>query len=89
MDQIKGFNLWAEPIQNISERGKYLKVKDVMHEPEDAEYIQGSDTLEKALHQYVMGIHQPLIVQDGDKVIGLLRFGDLFEVIRNYLLRAV
>ncbi len=89
MDAIKSFNLWAEPMQNISERGKNLTVDDVMHLPEDVEYIQECDTLEKALHQYVMDVHQPLIVQDGDKVVGLLRFGDLFEVVRDRLLSAI
>lgn len=89
INAIKDFNLWAEPMQNISERGKRLRVKDVMHTPEDVEYIQQNDTLEKALHQYVMGVHQPLIVKDEEKVVGFLRFGDLFEVVRMRILSAV
>ncbi len=89
IDAISRYNLWTEPMQNIVERGKSLTVDDIMHQPETVEYIQKSDTLEKALHQYVMDVHQPLIVQDGDKVVGLLRFGDLFEVVRNCFLSAI
>jgi CBS domain-containing protein len=87
MKAAKDFNLWVEPTQTICERGGRLTVSDVMHTPEKMEYIEESATLENALHLYVMGIHQPLIVNNKDgKVTGLLRFGDVFEVIRQRLL---
>ena len=60
-----------------------------MHIPEEVEYIQERDTLEKALNKFVIGVHQPLIVKKGDKVTGVLRFGDLFEIVRSRLLNAV
>jgi CBS domain-containing protein len=83
----KDFNLWMEPAQTICERGARLKVADVMHTPEKVEYVKETATLEEALHLYVMGIHQPLIVKNEDgKVTGLLRFGDVFEVVRQSLL---
>jgi len=88
MDALKNFDLWTEPMKNIRERAEKLKVKDAMHIPDDAEYIEEDDTLEKALHQYVMGVHQPLVVQDKRMTVGLLRFGDLFEVIRKRILTA-
>jgi len=51
------------------------------------EYIKEAATLEKALHLYVMGIHQPPIVNNEDgKVTGVLRFGGVFEAIRQRLL---
>ena len=81
------FNLWIEPTQTICERGSRLKVSDVMHTPEKMEYIEETATLENALHLYVMGIHQPLIVNNEDgKVTGVLRFGDVFEAVRQRLL---
>lgn len=89
MKAVKDFNLWMEPMQDVTERGKKLKVADVMHIPEKAEYIEESDTLEKALNQYVMGVHQPIIVKNGEEVTGILRFGDIFEIIRNRLLSCV
>ncbi len=87
MKAARDFNLWLEPAQTICERGGRLKVSDVMHTPEKVEYIKETDTLNKALHLYVMGIHQPLIVKNQDgKVTGLLRFGDVFEAVRQRLL---
>ena len=83
---VKEFKLWLEPIKDVCERGSKITVADAMHTPEDSEYIQESDTLEKAINCYVMGIHQPLIVKNGDTVTGLLRFGDVFETVRESLL---
>ena len=53
------------------------------------EYVQESDPLEKAMNYYVMGVHQPLIVRNGESVTGVLRFGDIFEVVRERLLNCV
>ena len=89
MKAVKDFNLWMEPMQDVTERAKKLKVAGVMHIPEKVEYIEESDTLEKALNQYVMGVHQPIIVKNGNKVTGILRFGDVFEIIRKRLLSCV
>lgn len=86
MKAVKDFNLWLEPIQTLCQRGNKITVAEIMHVPEDHEYVQEEDSIEKALHEYVMGVHQPLIVKKGDKVTGLLRFGDLFEIIRKEML---
>jgi CBS domain-containing protein len=81
------FNLWIEPAQTLCERGGRLKVSEVMHIPEKMEYVKETDSLENALHLYVMGIHQPLIVRnEKGKVTGVLRFGDVFEAVRQRLL---
>ena len=83
---VKEFKLWLEPIESVCERGSKVTVADAMHTPEQSEYIKESDTLEKAMNCYVMGVHQPLIVKKGDEVTGVLRFGDIFEVVREQLL---
>ena len=81
------FNLWLEPTQTIRHRAGQLKVADVMHIPEKIEYIKEEENLEKAMHIYIMGVHQPLIVKNADnEVTGVLRFGDIFEAFRQSLL---
>ena len=84
-NMLKDFKLWLEPIESVCERGSKVSVSQAMHTPEKSEFIQEDDTLEKALNLYVMGIHQPLIVKKGDDVTGVLRFGDIFEVVREQL----
>jgi len=86
MNAVQDFQLWLEPMQSLCERGAGIKVSEIMHVPEDYEYLQENDSLEKALHEYVMGLHQPLIVKNGDTVTGVLRFGDLFEIVRDQML---
>ena len=86
MKAVKELNLWMEPVESVCQRGSKVTVADAMHIPEKTEYIQEDDTLEKALSFFVMDVHQPLIVKRGDTVTGVLRFGDLFEVIREGLL---
>lgn len=83
---IRDLNLWMEPTKTICERGSRLLVSEIMHTPEKTEFIQETDTLEKALHLYVMNVHQPLIVKNGTEYTGVLRFGDVFEVLRKDLL---
>ncbi len=86
INAIRDFDLWMEPMKSICERGASVKVSEIMHVPVDHEYLQEDDSLEKALHEYVMGVHQPMIVKKGNTVTGVLRFGDLFEVIREEML---
>ena len=89
MKIARDFNLWMEPTETIFERASQLKVADVMHVPENIEYIKEGDSLEKALHIYVMGVHQPLIVRNDDNdITGVLRFGDIFEAFRQSLLNS-
>jgi CBS domain containing-hemolysin-like protein len=86
MKAVKAFNLWKEPERSICQRGGNKIVADVMHVPDSFEYLRETDSLEKALNLYVTGVHQPLVVKDGDNVTGFLRFGDVYEVIRQALL---
>ena len=75
-----------ESEQSICQRGSKMNVAEVMHSPKSMEFLRENDTLENALNLYVMGVHQPLIVKNGDTVTGFLRFGDVFEVVRKALL---
>lgn len=86
MKAVKAFNLWTEPETDICQRGAQKTVAEVMHTPRSFEFLQEEDTLEKPLNLYVMGVHQPLIVKKGEAVTGVLRFGDMFEVVRRELL---
>lgn len=87
-EAVKNFKLWMEPAENICQRGDNVSVADLMHVPDRTEYLKADDNLEKALNYFVMGVHQPLIVKSEDEVTGILRFGDVFEIVRERLLNA-
>ena len=82
---VKDLKLWLEPVESICERGGKVTVAAAMHIPEKSEYLEEDDSLEKAMNYFVMGVHQPLIVRKGDDVTGILRFGDVFEAVREEL----
>jgi len=85
-DAVKAHDLWLEPITDLCARGRGVKVSEVMHIPSQAEFVHENDSMEIALHQYVMGSHQPLIVKNDIKVTGILRFVDLFTLIKTHML---
>ena len=86
MHIVRDFKLWAEPFKDLCEKCADMKVSGVMHVPSSREYINEEDSIDKALHEYIIGVHQPLIVKRGNTVSGVLRLGDLFEIVRKRLL---
>jgi predicted transcriptional regulator len=86
LNAVKEFDLWLEPVKDLCERGSGMKISTIMHTPKAVEYVDEQDSLEKALHKYVAGVHQPLIVRQKDHVTGILRFESLYEVIREHML---
>lgn len=83
---FKDYELWSEPFKNLCSRAAELKIEAVMHRPGEAEFIDENSSLSKALHKYVVGVRQPLIVRKDGEVTGVLRVGDMFEEIRKQIL---
>jgi CBS domain containing-hemolysin-like protein len=86
MNFSEEFNLWSEPMSTLRERGKKIMVTQIIHIPEQQEYVNETDTLERALHKFVSDAHQPLVVKKGDQITGFLRISDLIEIVRTKLL---
>ncbi len=83
----KDFDLWANPLPSLCRRTAGLIVGEIMHDPADAEFVHETDPLDLALHRYVMGVHQPLLVRDADgDVRGVLRLTDVYATIKDLAL---
>ncbi|WP_320174062.1 CBS domain-containing protein [Maridesulfovibrio sp.] len=80
------FNLWSEPLSTLCQKCAALKVSELMHTPHLTEMINEDDSIDKALHSFVLGLHQPILVQKDGNVTGVLRLGDIFENIRKAIL---
>ncbi|WP_461210575.1 CBS domain-containing protein [Desulfocurvus sp. DL9XJH121] len=83
---FREYDLWSAPLADLCRKASGLKVADIMHEPAETEFVDAGAGLDKALHLYVMGAHQPLLVREGGKVVGALRFGDVFSRIKALVL---
>ncbi|WP_027189294.1 CBS domain-containing protein [Paucidesulfovibrio longus] len=82
----KDYDLWTEPLENLCRDGAEIRVGEIMHHCARTEFMDEGDDLGKALHRFVMGVHQPIIVRRGEEVTGVLRLGDVFEKIRELTL---
>jgi predicted transcriptional regulator len=58
-----------------------VKVGDLVATPLEGEIIDSEDTLNKAVHQIIVGHNQSLIVKSGGKIVGILRLTDVFDEI--------
>ncbi len=77
----KTHNLWNEPMRDICKKGANIKAKDIMHKPEEGEFVQSDASLDKAIHLLVMGRHQSLLVSEKGKITGILRLTDVLKEI--------
>jgi len=82
----RDFNLWAEPLSDVCRKSAIAKAEEIMHTPKKAELVDEDDTLDKAIHAFVLGVHQPLLVQKNGIITGVLRLGDAFEKVRAAVL---
>ena len=82
---FKEFGLWSDSLKSLCKKGGGLLASEVMYTPAESEYLNEEDELEKGLHQFIVGTHQPLIVRKGREVTGVLRMSDVFTVVKKLM----
>ncbi|MBN2141518.1 MAG: CBS domain-containing protein [Desulfovibrionaceae bacterium] len=83
---FKEFNLWAESLYEQCDKVVDLTVAEIMHRPGPGETLDEADQVEKAVHLFISGVHQPLLVRRQGQVVGVLRLGDVFEAVRRRII---
>lgn len=74
--------LWQKPLKDICKVSGTNSVVDVMHTPQDGEYVNLDATLDEAVNQLIIGHHQSLLViDDNDEVVGVVHLTDIFKSI--------
>jgi CBS domain-containing protein len=74
-------SLWQADLDDICNRVARKKVKDVMHKPTEGEKIETNATMGEALHSFVIGRHQSLLVTKDSEIVGILRLTDVFKLL--------
>ncbi|WP_419781931.1 CBS domain-containing protein [Maridesulfovibrio sp.] len=82
----RDFNLWSEPLSELCRKNANATAGEIMHEPKNTELLDEEDSIDKALHAFMLGVHQPLLVQKNGEITGVLRLGDVFEKVRAAIL---
>jgi len=75
---IEKHGLWQRPLEEVCRTAPQIRVKDVMYTPTEGEYVDEDATLDRAIHQLVIGRHQSLLVTHEDRIVGILRLTDVF-----------
>ena len=78
---FNNFSFWSRPLDEVCADAANLRVSDIMHILTENEYIDESASLDEAIHQFVIGHHQSLLVTRGEEIIGILRLTDMFTAV--------
>ena len=78
---MEQYSLLTEPLTDVCGKAANAKVKEFMETPSKGEYVDEGVSLREAIHQFVMGHHQSLLVTSNDQIIGILRLTDVFKEI--------
>jgi hypothetical protein len=82
---VKNFCLWDESLEELVKHASTLKVKNIMYTPTNGEYVDEEASVAEAVHQFILGCHQSLLVTKDKKVTGVLRLVDMFELVSDAL----
>ena len=82
---MEEYRLWSEPLANLCKNTINRRVKDIMYTPTKGEFIEENDSMDKAIHQLIIGRHHSLIVMQRGKIVGILRLTDAFQLVSDVL----
>jgi hypothetical protein len=76
------YRLWQTPFGDLCRKARDVKIKDFITKASVTEQsVKIDDSLAKAFDWFVMGRHDSLFVFDGQKIVGILRFSDVFKTV--------
>jgi CBS domain-containing protein len=78
---LKDYALFVNPLRDLCRKAAEKPVRKFMHTPGEGELISEDTTLDQAVHQFVIGNHQSLLVTRGVDIVGILRLTDVFTAL--------
>ena len=84
---LEQYSILSEPFTVVCRKASDIKVSKIMYTPSEGEYLDEKATMREAIHQFVMGHHQSLLVTSGNNIIGILRLTDVFKEIFQIMKR--
>jgi CBS domain-containing protein len=80
---LESYHLFANPLDDICRKAGGQNVKSIMSTPTESDNISQDTSLDNAIHQFIMGNQQSLLVTDDKKTVGILRQTDVFTTVFN------
>jgi CBS domain-containing protein len=78
---LDDYNLFSSPLDDICRKAGEQNVQIFMSKLTEGEYVSDDATLDVAIHQFVIGQHQSLLVTSDEKIAGILRLTDVFAAV--------
>jgi len=75
------FRLWQEPLAELCKKAYSVKIKNFVKMASPDHIVKADDKMDNAFHRFVVGRHDSLFVRDGEKIVGLIRFSDVYRKI--------
>ncbi len=76
---MEQYSLCDKSFTDMCRKAAQITVKQFMYAPTEGEYVEEDTSLCEAIHQFVMGHHQSLIVTKNKDIVGILRLTDVFK----------
>jgi len=75
---LKKYELWQRPLADICKKAAGIKAGDLVSSPSEEEVIDAEASLNQAVHQFVVGRRQSLLVVSKKEIVGIIRSYDVF-----------
>jgi CBS domain-containing protein len=82
---VEDLSLWDETLEELVKKASKLKVNKIMYTPSNGEYVNEDAPIAEAVHQFILGCHQSLLVLKEKKVVGIIRLSDVFELVSEII----
>ncbi len=73
------YDLWKAPLDDLCRKAAQIQLSTIVSDPLEGEIIDQNATLNRAVHQMIMGHHQSLLVTSDERIVGVLRLSDVFD----------
>ncbi len=79
------FRLWHRPLGELCEKAHTVKIQNFIKMPTPDHMVMIDDNLDVAFHLFVVKRHGSLFVKDGQNIVGLILFSDVYKKIREIM----
>lgn len=84
---LEKFGLFERPFSEICAKASVKNVKRFMSSFSEGEHVRGDDTMDTAIHQFVLSNQQSLLVVEGGEIVGILRLTDVFAAVFHIMMK--
>jgi len=82
IDRMKEeLRLWQRPLGDLCRKAYEVKVGDFIRAPSPERMVDVDDSMDQAFHLFVLGRPDSLFVTEKGKIVGLIRFSDVYTKI--------